>query len=398
MGSGLVAMFAAAQSVEVIYERRELLGEAIAALGTIESRTLCVLLALRARIDAGPGGDADAARATAMANRLGVSVFELGLRAVTQAMAAGNFEEAIRLAKELHSTTQGDLAGGGGALNNMCASYVALGDIDGAVANRGEMLEVARRLRRSRQAGTALSGLATIAINRGDREEAAVHMAAAAGTPTVLVPQALMIEALRNADLASAQAHLRDALDAGVPPSTESALRMLVATNSRSEVVAREHLDVWAAWWRSPVSRLNPAVWLGALSLVGDGLIERGERELQSDVLQILGGYPSLRCLGGFTAPPSSADGLRGFLSLKLDRVDEANQHFRTGLEWASSPAVRFEVDAGRCLQGLAEVAERRGQHLEAMQHLDAAGALFAKHGAKLYLDQVIARKQILKA
>ncbi len=32
------------------------------------------------------------------------------------------------------------------------------------------------------------------------------------------------------------------------------------------------------------------------------------------------------------------------------------------------------------------------------MQHLDAAGALFAKHGAKLYLDEVIARKQILKA
>jgi hypothetical protein len=39
-----------------------------------------------------------------------------------------------------------------------------------------------------------------------------------------------------------------------------------------------------------------------------------------------------------------------------------------------------------------------RGQHLEAMQHLDAAGELFARHGAKLYLDQVIAKKQILKA
>jgi hypothetical protein len=32
------------------------------------------------------------------------------------------------------------------------------------------------------------------------------------------------------------------------------------------------------------------------------------------------------------------------------------------------------------------------------MQHLDAAGALFAKRGAKLYLDQVIAKKSLLRA
>jgi hypothetical protein len=32
------------------------------------------------------------------------------------------------------------------------------------------------------------------------------------------------------------------------------------------------------------------------------------------------------------------------------------------------------------------------------MQHLDAAGELFAKHGAKLYLNQVLAKKEILKA
>ncbi len=32
------------------------------------------------------------------------------------------------------------------------------------------------------------------------------------------------------------------------------------------------------------------------------------------------------------------------------------------------------------------------------MQHLDAAGELFAEYGAKLYLDQVLAKKQFLKA
>jgi hypothetical protein len=33
-----------------------------------------------------------------------------------------------------------------------------------------------------------------------------------------------------------------------------------------------------------------------------------------------------------------------------------------------------------------------------AMQHLDAAGELFSRHGAKLYLNRVPATKQILKA
>ena len=36
--------------------------------------------------------------------------------------------------------------------------------------------------------------------------------------------------------------------------------------------------------------------------------------------------------------------------------------------------------------------------HALAMEHLDTAGELFAGRGAKLYLDQVIAKKQIFKA
>jgi hypothetical protein len=43
-------------------------------------------------------------------------------------------------------------------------------------------------------------------------------------------------------------------------------------------------------------------------------------------------------------------------------------------------------------------VAERRGDLEAAREHLNAAGALFSQHGAKLYLDQVIAKKELLKA
>ncbi len=44
-------------------------------------------------------------------------------------------------------------------------------------------------------------------------------------------------------------------------------------------------------------------------------------------------------------------------------------------------------------MQGLADVAERRGDRGEALRCLDRAAALFRQHGAKLYLDRVIAKK-----
>lgn len=51
-----------------------------------------------------------------------------------------------------------------------------------------------------------------------------------------------------------------------------------------------------------------------------------------------------------------------------------------------------------RCLHGLAEVAERRGDLAVAMMLLDRAAALFQQHGAVLYVRQVLAKKDILKA
>ncbi len=41
---------------------------------------------------------------------------------------------------------------------------------------------------------------------------------------------------------------------------------------------------------------------------------------------------------------------------------------------------------------------KRRGEQLQAMEYSDRAGELFSRFGAKLYLDQVLAKKQILKA
>ena len=89
-------------------------------------------------------------------------------------------------------------------------------------------------------------------------------------------------------------------------------------------------------------------------------------------------------------------DRIRGDFAFHLDLVDEAEQHLRVGLEWCERE--RCLIEAGRCLQGLAEVAERRGDLDAAREHLGGAAAKFADHGAKLYLDQVLAKKEFLKA
>ena len=83
-------------------------------------------------------------------------------------------------------------------------------------------------------------------------------------------------------------------------------------------------------------------------------------------------------------------------VALCVGLLDEAEGHYRTGLEWAERE--RCPIEQGRCLQGLAEVAERRGQHREAMPLLDRAGAIFERHGIVLYLKQVLAKKDLLKA
>lgn len=96
---------------------------------------------------------------------------------------------------------------------------------------------------------------------------------------------------------------------------------------------------------------------------------------------------------------PAAARGLdhiRSALALRLGRIDDAKSWYRTGLEWAERE--RAPIEQGRCLQGLAEVVEQRGNHSQAVGHLGRIAALFQKFGANLYLRQVLAKKDILKA
>ena len=126
-----------------------------------------------------------------------------------------------------------------------------------------------------------------------------------------------------------------------------------------------------------------------------------------ADMLAALGDEAEIREVlrGSISDPPfvglpylcDSADRARGVLALRLgDPLDIVEEYFRHGLEWCERE--RLVIPEGRCLQGLAEVAERHGEHEQAMEHLDRAGKLFSQYGAKLYLDQVLAKKAELRA
>ncbi|MGI8551831.1 MAG: hypothetical protein ACR2PL_13745 [Dehalococcoidia bacterium] len=82
-------------------------------------------------------------------------------------------------------------------------------------------------------------------------------------------------------------------------------------------------------------------------------------------------------------------------LLLSAGYLEEAEERLREALAW--SERERCPVEAGRCLQGLAEVAERRGQRAEALAYLERAAALFEQYGAKLYLGQVREQRERLR-
>ena len=86
----------------------------------------------------------------------------------------------------------------------------------------------------------------------------------------------------------------------------------------------------------------------------------------------------------------------RARVALDTGRLDEARSEYELALEECTQHDLELEV--GRCHQGLAAVAEQLGDHDASLVHLDAAGDIYARVGAGGYLNEVIAKKEILKA
>jgi len=170
--------------------------------------------------------------------------------------------------------------------------------------------------------------------------------------------------------------------------------RARIKFNAVDERAARRELGAWQDAFDRPLT--GRFVWVGlglAVTAIDECLATLGEEQQVRAAYADLQKSPWLRYV---VLAARGADHLRGGLALRLGLVEEAEAHYRTGLSWAERE--RCPIEQGRCLQGLAEVAERRGQHAEAAQLLHRAATLFQQHGAALYLKQVLVKKEILQA
>ena len=149
---------------------------------------------------------------------------------------------------------------------------------------------------------------------------------------------------------------------------------------ARSELQQLEHLVR-----EDGVGRLHFAA--------GEALIELASDDFAGLLYSSLAHAPEWRLqIGGAV----SLDWARGALASRLGHINDADQHFRDGIELCERESLPYAE--GLCHEGLAELAEREGRHDSAMAELDLAGDLYARFGATRLLDRVIVRKEILKA
>jgi class 3 adenylate cyclase len=145
----------------------------------------------------------------------------------------------------------------------------------------------------------------------------------------------------------------------------------------------REFEKFWGLFLATPGA---PAPMVAAVTIAADAAVLLGRH----DIAPRLFSFPL--ALQRFSlVPTQSLDRVRGDLALFMDRTDDAAEQFRAGLELCTRE--RLPVEVGRCHLGLAEVTRRRGDIAAALTHLERASDALRPTGAKLYLDQVIAKK-----
>jgi tetratricopeptide (TPR) repeat protein len=374
---------------------------AVAVLGATPLPEACALLSWKASVLVGPEGDLAAAQAEVAARALGLEgeryPLMLRLRPARVAFDEGRLAEAAAGFEAL-------AAGSGAPSLTDFTSVTPLthlqfvewfaGNLERSESAIRQLVDLLResRLYAARRAGTAW--LAYFAWRRGD----------------IAAAEALLVDS-PDARLGGGGADLRTelALAAG---DVEAALRHSIEGNAPVWEFARAGLlgarcrvltvsgqmeaarAVFREWQDAFSQTYEPdlVAYVSALNGLDDVLCDFADEPLLRRILDRLGPLTELRNWWCGSGP----DYLRGAIELRLGDAEAAERWFTTGLEWATREGV--PLVAGRCHQGLAEVAERRGDTGAAREHLDAAGELFARIGARLYLDQVIAKKEILKA
>jgi tetratricopeptide (TPR) repeat protein len=387
-GTALFAIPAAPVPERAVLRRR-----ALDALGDAD-------IHLRARLlvpYAGAGGvtetwdeeaERDAQLAAELANEHGFLdvIADIRGRETHRSVAERRWDDAIRQASEAYEayTRLGERVLAAHQLVDIMGVHVFRGDLDAGIDMGWRCLEASRGVAIFERYAVAF--LLAVCALRDDR----ATISALSERPNAHV------------DLGAATL-LRLDVQRGMPP--EEALQLLpesITNPIMAPLVAafriyllwlsgdRDRASSALEQWMEGVRLTPPSQWNALVGYLDEALVHLGSDAVVREVYEVVSADPEVRCWAG------SVDRVCGGLALRLDLVDEAEQHFRIGLAWCERELCPVEL--ARCLQGLAEVAERRGQREQAMEHLDRAGELFSRHGAKLYLDQVLAKKEILKA
>jgi class 3 adenylate cyclase len=145
--------------------------------------------------------------------------------------------------------------------------------------------------------------------------------------------------------------------------------------------------------WVGALEQLRPSAAV-ALPLPGraaadavDVTVALADDVLARQIFEHLTARPEVRCYPNDV----SIDHVRGNLALRFGEIDQAERWYRTGLAWSEREGAVIET--GRCLQGLAELASRRGDGAEAVRHLDRAIAVYEQFSIGLHLKHAVARK-----
>jgi eukaryotic-like serine/threonine-protein kinase len=262
-------------------------------------------------------------------------------------------------------------------------------DLDRAIVSLQEPLDEARRTHERLAEYIVFNTLLAFHRSRGESEEA-VRLLEAMRFPTLQTyVEASWAEC--GGDLERAQA----TIGPGSYYGTQSVANLpgayaRIALHRGDREAARGYFDEFMRALELPEEEANTRFY--GIDAADDAIAEFASEPELRFVYDFLALGPDLRrtwlTIWGL-------DHIRGDIARKLERPAEAEAHYQTGLAWAERE--RCFLEAARCLQGLAEVAADRGDVTVALQFLDRAAAHLRPHGAKFYLDQVIARKVALQ-
>jgi len=313
------------------------------------------------------------------------------------ALSEGDLPAALEASRRAwkHFDAAGEFGRAGQSLWSAPMITIQGGDFEPSIADAQAAVDYSRRLHVRYSEQNGLQHIARLALQRGEFERARELVAAMAARPgTMYLKDEVEFQLVESAGDPWPPGEMPAMSLAGGVESFRLHLhgiraRMLLESGDANgcEQELQAHWDAFSEYRAGA-----PTAWALLHAALGWTAIERaGSAELARNWYEAYGEYPEM-----LHTMVGSALRFRGALALRLNLVDEAHALFSDALRICEPE--RAVLDLGRCCLGLAEVAQMRGQVDEAREHLERAGDVFARCGAKRFLDEVLAKKEILKA